>query len=201
MDDRVTAAINRVARDRYMRAAGAHYLMTVKANQPRLLAACAAAWAADNASQDIQTARGHGRTEERILRAVTAAGIDFPGAAQLFRILRYTGGLDGQRATKEVAYGLTSLTAEQANAGCLAGWSAGTGRSKTPSTGSATSPSAKTPPAPEPATSPPSWPPSATPSSPRSASPEPRTSPKLDAGPPPRPTGSTACSPPTQTWT
>lgn len=36
-------------------------------------------------------------------------GIDFPHAAQVFRNIRYVGDLHGQRRTKEIAYGLTSL--------------------------------------------------------------------------------------------
>ncbi len=33
---------------------------------------------------------------------VPATGIDFPGAQQVFRVVRYTGGLDRQRTRKEV---------------------------------------------------------------------------------------------------
>jgi hypothetical protein len=55
-------------------------------------------------SDPPSTGRGHGRTEQRILTAVPVADtdqIDFPGAAQIIRIVRYTGGLDGQRTTKK----------------------------------------------------------------------------------------------------
>lgn len=46
--------------------------------------------------------------------------INFPHTAQLFRVIRYVGGLDGQRRTKAVAYGVTSLTSTRADAPDLA---------------------------------------------------------------------------------
>ncbi len=110
---------------RSIRAAGAHYVMTVKANRAELYTRCAELVAhaeATDLSRDVTTSRGHGRTEERILTAVTitdADRIDFPAAAQVFRVLRYTGGLDGQRTTKEVVYGITSLIRDQADAAAL----------------------------------------------------------------------------------
>lgn len=98
----------------------AHYVLIVKANQPTLRAATVRALTgSDTAFADvthIEVDRGHGRTEQRITRTAPAGGIDFPHAAQVFRILRYRGGLDGQRRSKEVVYGITDLTAEQAGA-------------------------------------------------------------------------------------
>lgn len=98
----------------------ADYIMTVKANQPRLLAAAQQATSrpATEYVEHTEHDRGHGRTEERILRTVAVTddmGIDFPHAAQVFRVLRYVGDLDGQRRTKEVAYCLTSLTPARAD--------------------------------------------------------------------------------------
>lgn len=106
-------------------AAGAHYLMIVKRNRAELYARCAELIAAaDPADLDRHTGtdRGHGRTEERILtaRIITDTDeIDFPSAAQIIRIVRYTGGLDGQRTTKEVVYAITGLTRDQADAPAL----------------------------------------------------------------------------------
>lgn len=105
--------------------AGAHYVMTVKGNRKALQAACAAAFRRHHATArtHLQTGRGHGRTEERHTAAVTitpADGIDFPNAAQILRVVRYRGGLDGQRTTKEVVFVITSLTAEQADVHALA---------------------------------------------------------------------------------
>jgi DDE family transposase len=87
---------------------GAHYLMIVKRNRADLYDRCAQLIATadpDQLDRHTTTGRGHGRTEERILAAlplIDTDGIDFPGAAQVLRIVRYTGGLDGQRTTKEV---------------------------------------------------------------------------------------------------
>jgi len=64
---------------------------------------------------------------------VTAdSGINFPHAGQVFRVRPDTGGLDGpgrawtgldgQRARKEIAYRITSLAPEQANAEQLSGY-------------------------------------------------------------------------------
>lgn len=102
-------------------AAGAHYLMTVKANQPTLLTAVARRLAGPAAAftEHTHTNRGHARTEHRILRAAPATGIDFPAAAQALRIVRYRGGLDTQRRTKEVVYALTSLPADLADPAAL----------------------------------------------------------------------------------
>jgi predicted transposase YbfD/YdcC len=104
----------------------AHYVLTVKANQPTLLAACARALSGqprDFGAEHVSIGRGHGRTEQRSTRATTiTAGqrIDFPHAAQAFRVRRDTGGLDGQRTRKEIAYCITSLSAEQADPAQLA---------------------------------------------------------------------------------
>lgn len=109
--------------------AGAHYVMTVKANRKRLQAACAAAFTRATTDpkrevrHDVQNGRGHGRTEERHVSAVTITeedDIGFHAAAQIVRVVRYRGGLDGQRTSKEVVFVITSLTAEDADVHILA---------------------------------------------------------------------------------
>ena len=115
---------------RQILAAGGHYLMIVKRNRAELYTRCAGLLStADPKDLDrhSSTNRGHGRTEERILTARTITEtdeavtdqIDFPGAAQIIRIVRYTGGLDGQRTTKDVVYAITDLTHDQAGAPAL----------------------------------------------------------------------------------
>ncbi len=80
----------------------ADYVLTVKANQPTLFAACQQALSGPArafAAEDVSSERGHGRTEQRTTRTrpvTDGDGIDFPHAAQVFRIRRDTGGLDGQ---------------------------------------------------------------------------------------------------------
>lgn len=98
---------------------GADYLMTIKANQPKLLAAAQRALTgpATEFAEYTEHDRGHGRTEQRTVRTApitTDTVIDFPHAAQVFRVIRRVGGLDGARRTKEVAYCVTSLSADNA---------------------------------------------------------------------------------------
>jgi len=106
----------------------AHYVLTVKANQPTLLAACQRLLSgpvSDFAPEHVDFDRGHGRTEQRTTRIapVTAEStIGLPHAAQVLRVRRDVGGLDGQRARKEIAYCITSLTADQAGPAQLAGY-------------------------------------------------------------------------------
>lgn len=96
----------------------AHYLLILKANQPLALQAARALLS----GTDIQFAqamhiaedRGHGRTERRTLRVAPCDDSLFPGARQVFRLRRDTGGLDGQRTGKETVYGIVSLPAELA---------------------------------------------------------------------------------------
>jgi len=102
--------------------AGAGYLLTVKANQPGLREAIIGRLrdGTDRPPRTGRRSRGHGRTEERLIEVVPATGITFPGATQVFRITRYTGGLDGQRERKEVVHGITNLTPAEADDARLA---------------------------------------------------------------------------------
>jgi predicted transposase YbfD/YdcC len=98
---------------------GGHYLLVVKPNQPLLYAELAAglvpgtdtAWAERSHRWEQ---RGHGRTEQRILRAAPADGIDFPGAGQITMTVRRRRTLDGRHASKEIVFAITSLTPDQA---------------------------------------------------------------------------------------
>jgi predicted transposase YbfD/YdcC len=99
-------------------AAGGHYLLTLKANQAGLLNTVAGLLAGADAEwagrSHHSTGRGHGRTEQRTVRLAAATDLDFPHAAQVFRTVRYRGGLDGQRTSKQVVYGITSLPPDAA---------------------------------------------------------------------------------------
>jgi predicted transposase YbfD/YdcC len=96
----------------------ADYLLIVKANQPTLLDTVATALTGTDKKfadrMHSTTNRGHGRTETRTIRTAPAAGIDFPHDAQVFRLRRDRGGLDGVRTSKEIVYGITSLHPDQA---------------------------------------------------------------------------------------
>jgi predicted transposase YbfD/YdcC len=68
----------------------AHYLFTVKANQPTLLARCARLAWHNVPVLDRTHDRGHGRVERRTLKAVTVNHFGFPHAAQLIQVTRKT---------------------------------------------------------------------------------------------------------------
>ncbi|MET8354251.1 hypothetical protein [Micromonospora sp. NPDC005206] len=63
----------------------------------------------------IDEDRGHGRNERRTLRVARCDDSLFPGARQVFRLRRDTGGLDGIRTSKEIIHGIVSLNADLAS--------------------------------------------------------------------------------------
>jgi predicted transposase YbfD/YdcC len=101
----------------------AHYLLTVKSNQPSLHTQLKALPWAHVPVADASTDRAHGRLEKRSVKVVTvSAGILFPHARQAVQIIRRTRRLDSKKWSTEVAYAVTSLAAEQATARELAEW-------------------------------------------------------------------------------
>jgi len=96
----------------------AHYLLILKRNQPLALQAAQALLSGSDVEfadrTDIDSDRGHGRTERRTIRVAACDNDLFPGARQVFRLRRDTGGLDGVRTSKQIIYGIVSLDAEQA---------------------------------------------------------------------------------------
>ena len=101
----------------------AHYLLTVKVNQPSLLHQLKSLPWKDVLPAHTGTTRAHGRVEKRSVKLVTVAtGIVFPHARQAIQIIRKTRRLDSKKWTTEVVYAVTSLTTEQATAAELATW-------------------------------------------------------------------------------
>jgi predicted transposase YbfD/YdcC len=97
-------------------AKGGHYLMFVKGNQPTLFETVQDRMVGPHSAftrrrRAEQRNRGHGRTESRSIRTASAQGIDFPHAAQIARIRRDRGGLDGRRTSKEFAFLVTDMPA------------------------------------------------------------------------------------------
>jgi predicted transposase YbfD/YdcC len=102
---------------------GAHYLLTVKGNQPGLSAQLKALPWKQVPVAHTCTNRAHGRVEKRTIKVVTVTtGILFPHARQAIQITRKTRRLDSTTWTTEVAYAVTSLAAEQATTTQLATW-------------------------------------------------------------------------------
>ena len=92
----------------------AHFVLTVKRNQPHLYARLAALpWREVPVGHDTR-ASGHGRAEWRTLKitAVTA-GLGFPHAAQAIQIVRRRRRLNSTRWSTETVYAITSLSATQ----------------------------------------------------------------------------------------
>ena len=108
----------------YLAERGAHWILTVKGNQPHLHQQLAALpWlAVPDATRD--TDRGHGRREIRTLEILTvASGIDFPHAAQALQIRRRKRRIEEpKRFTTETVYAITDLRVHQAKPAQLAAW-------------------------------------------------------------------------------
>jgi len=113
----------------YLHERGGHYLMTVKANQPRLLTRLRALpWTAIGVATR-ERARGHGRVETRTISVVSLhpcpdlAGEFFPHAAQAIKLVRRRRPLrPGGRWKTVTVYAITSLTGLDADPGLLARW-------------------------------------------------------------------------------
>ncbi|MET8355278.1 ISAs1 family transposase [Micromonospora sp. NPDC005206] len=108
----------------YLAERGAHWILTVKGNQPRLRAQLAALpWRAV-ADADRGTYRGHGRREIRTLKILSVStGIDFPNATQAIQIRRRRRRLDQpKRFTTATVYAITDLLVHQAKPAQLAAW-------------------------------------------------------------------------------
>lgn len=105
----------------YLASRSAHYLLTIKRNQPGLFAQLAALPWRQVPVAHRSSERGHGRDERRTLKitAVTA-GLAFPHAAQAIQIVRRRR-LSGRKTwSRETVYAVTSLTATQASPAGLA---------------------------------------------------------------------------------
>ena len=69
-----------------------------------------------------RTARGHGRRVRRAVWLVPADGIWLPGAEEVFRIRREARDTCSRLVSKGIVHGVTSLSAERADAEAVACW-------------------------------------------------------------------------------
>jgi predicted transposase YbfD/YdcC len=107
----------------YLHGRGAHYLLTVKGNQPGLHRQLRSLPWKQVPAGHTQASRAHGRLEKRIVKVVTVtAGLLFPHAAQAIQITRRTRRITGGRWRTETSYAITSLPASQAPPAQLAIW-------------------------------------------------------------------------------
>lgn len=113
----------RIHADYLVEQRGAHYLLTVKGNQPALRRQLAQLPWDQVHIADTQNDRGHGRVEKRTIKVVSIdAGILFPYAAQAIQITRKTRRLTSGKWRTETVYAVTDLTALQAHGQQLASW-------------------------------------------------------------------------------
>jgi len=123
----VDALLAQQALARQIRQQHGHYLMVIKANQPEVFQAIALLFAeppagVTAAESVVRTVdKGHGRLEWRTLEtsAALADWLGWPGGRQVLRrtcrrVIIATG-----EVSEEVTYGITSLSAQQANAAVL----------------------------------------------------------------------------------
>ena len=91
---------------------GAHYVLTVKRNQPHLHSQLKRLPWRDIPVGHVTRDRGHGRIERRTLKVTTVeAGLLFPHAVQAVQIVRRRRPLKGKkRWSTETVYAITSLT-------------------------------------------------------------------------------------------
>lgn len=108
----------------YLASRGAHWILTVKGNQPGLHQQLAGLPWRQVPDADRDTATGHGRREIRTLKILSiSTGIDFPNAAQAMQIRRRRRRLDQPgRFTTETVYAITDLLVHQAKPMQLADW-------------------------------------------------------------------------------
>jgi hypothetical protein len=109
----------------------AHYLLVVKANQPRLLARCAGLPWHRVPALDRTRDRAHGRVELRTLKAVTVSHFGFPHAAQVLQVTRKTRELHTTRRWRTMTvYAVTSSPTPRPAPPALPTGSGGSGRSR-----------------------------------------------------------------------
>jgi len=111
----------------YLLGRGAHYLFTVKSNQPTLDRALAALpWRAAPRGTEPGSQRGHGRIESRTSTVIDLAGTGveelFPGATRALKIVRRRTDTATGVASTETVYAITSLGHRYADAVLLAIW-------------------------------------------------------------------------------
>ena len=124
----VDAMHPQTAHAEYLHARGAHLLVTVKGNQPKLRNRLKALPWNDIPVGHASSGRAHARLENRTLKAATVpAGLGFPHAAQAIQVVRKTRPIKpvtGKRARwrTEIVYAICSLPAEHAQPTELATW-------------------------------------------------------------------------------
>jgi predicted transposase YbfD/YdcC len=98
----------------------AHYIALIKGHQPTLLRRLKPLLWREVPLLDKTRATAHGRDEIRRIKAATVTGVTFPHAVQAVQIVRRRRIVTTGKTTVERIYGVTDLTAEQADAAEIA---------------------------------------------------------------------------------
>ena len=107
----------------YLHRRGAHYLVTVKGNQPGLLRQLRSLPWKDIPPRDVSAGRAHGRAEKRTVKVATVtAGLAFPHTAQAIQVTRKTRRNGSAKWKTETSYAITSLPAAKGRPDQLAAW-------------------------------------------------------------------------------
>ncbi|MGI8534949.1 MAG: ISAs1 family transposase [Mycobacteriales bacterium] len=105
----------------YLTGLGAHWLLTVKANQPTLLRQLRALPWAQVPVADQTSDKGHGRSETRTVKVTAVgAGIGFPHAELAVQVHRRSRRAGSRRWRTETVYAITDLTLGQTSTAQLA---------------------------------------------------------------------------------
>lgn len=108
---------------KYIIGRGAHYILTVKNNQPKLRAKLKTLPWKQIPNLDTSIEHGHGRTAKRVLKATEiTGGIGFPGAVQVLQLTRTVTDRKTGKSHTEVVYAITSLSITDAKPAQIAGW-------------------------------------------------------------------------------
>ncbi|MFE2519046.1 ISAs1 family transposase [Streptomyces mirabilis] len=104
---------------------GAHYLLSVKNNQPTLARQLRNLPWSKTPVLHRSHGRGHGREEKREVQVVTVDRLLVPHARQVVRIRRKRRRLGAKKWSTETVYAVTDLAAHQAAATEIAAWARG----------------------------------------------------------------------------
>lgn len=92
----------------------AHYLLTVKLNQPATYARCRRLPWEKATVKCYDRTEGHGRKETRAVQVLTVSHLDFPHVRQVARVTRHRTVKASGKRTRETVYVITDLSARQA---------------------------------------------------------------------------------------
>ncbi|NKY13579.1 ISAs1 family transposase [Streptomyces somaliensis DSM 40738] len=116
------AAHTQHANGHWLRKHSAHYIAVVKGNHPALHKQLRKLPWADIPVDHKDRTKGRGRLEVRHLKTVAFRHLDYPGARQALRVMRWRKDLTSKKTTIERLYFVTSLPPGAATGEQLAGW-------------------------------------------------------------------------------